>query len=119
MKKIITTLALLSLLVTPAIIFAQETTGELPIPDWAPASGLTDAGDIITIIEKIGGYIFTGLLVLAAIFLVVAGYFFVTAGGNPENVNKARQMLINALIGVAVGLASRGLITIISNLVQP
>ncbi len=111
MKKIIITLALISLLVVPAISLAAEQT---PIP----AAPFESTGDLIDKIEDIGNWVFTGLLVIAAIFLVVAGYFFVTAGGNPENVNKARQMLINALIGVAVGLASKGLIAVIGNIVQ-
>lgn len=121
MKKIIATLALIGLLAMPALSFAaeeEEEVGGVDIPDWAPGSNITDLGDILDIIDTVGGYIFMGLLALSAIFLVVAGYYFLTAGGNPEKVNVARQMVINALIGVGVGLAARGLITVISNLVQ-
>lgn len=112
MKKIVTTLTLISLLVMPVLAFAQTEQEQIP------AAPFEDIGGLLGIAEDIGNWIFTGLLILAAIFLVIAGYFFVTAGGNPENVNKARQMLINALIGVAVGLAARGLIAVITNLIQ-
>lgn len=111
MKKIITILTLASLLVVPVLAFAAEQSE-------IPAAPFEDISDLMGIIENIGNWIFTGLLILAAIFLVVAGYYFVTAGGNPENVNKARQMLINALIGVAVGLAARGLIAVVQNIIQ-
>ena len=111
MKKIITILALASLLVAPVIGLAAEQVE-------IPAAPFEDVGGLLGLVESIGNWIFTGLLILAAIFLVVAGYYFVTAGGNPENVNKARQMLINALIGVAVGLAARGLIAVVSNIIQ-
>jgi len=111
MKKIITILTLASLLVVPVLAFAAEQAE-------IPAAPFEDISDLMGIIENIGNWIFTGLLILAAIFLVVAGYYFVTAGGNPENVNKARQMLINALIGVAVGLAARGLIAVVQNIIQ-
>jgi hypothetical protein len=111
MKKIITAISLMGLLAAPMIGLAAEQTE-------IPAAPFEDVGGLMDLITNIGNWIFTGLLILAAIFLVVAGYFFVTAGGNPENVNKARQMLINALIGVAVGLAARGLISVIQNLIQ-
>lgn len=111
MKKLIATIGLISLLAAPALTLAAEQT-EIP---GAPFESVSD---LIDKVEDIGNWIFTGLLIIAAIFLVVAGYFFVTAGGNPENVNKARQMLINALIGVAVGLAAKGLIAVIQNVIQ-
>ncbi len=110
MKKI-TALVLLGLMVVPAIGLAVEQKD-------IPAAPFEDIGGLLDTMNDIGNWIFTGLLILAAVFLVVAGYFFVTAGGNPENVNKARQMLVNALIGVAVGLAARGLIAVIENIIQ-
>lgn len=113
MKKIITILSLISLLAVPVVILAAEQT---PIP--TEAETFEDIGDLIDTINNIGDWVFTGLLVLAAIFLVVAGYYFVTAAGNPENLTKARGMLINALIGVAIGLASRGLVAVITSLIK-
>ena len=113
MKKIVIALSLISLLAMPLISLAAPVE-QNPIPE-AP---FEDIGGLMNIISTIGDWVFTGLLTLAAIFLVVAGYFFVTAGGNPENVNKARQMLINALIGVAVGVAAKGLISVIQNIIQ-
>lgn len=102
----------------PALSFAEEETGGVKVPDYLPGSSVNDLNDIIAIMDKVGTAIFAGLLGLAAIFLVIAGYFFLTAGGEPAKVTKARQMVINALIGVAVGLAARGLITVIENLVK-
>lgn len=110
MKKIVITLALIGLLVAPVIGLAETEQQSMP-------NTVENVGDLITKIEDIGNWIFTGLLALAAIFLVVAGYYFITAGGNPEKANVARQMLINALIGVAVGVAAKGLIAVITNIV--
>lgn len=111
MKKIITALSLISLLVMPVAILAAEQTE-------IPAAPFESAGDLIDKINDIGNWVFTGLLAIAAIWLVAAGYFFVTGGGNPEKINKAREMLIQSLIGVAVGLAARGLIAVIQNIIQ-
>jgi len=78
---------------------------------------ITTAGGLIDLITRIGNWIFTIVLALAGIFLIVAGYFFITASGNPEGVNKARTMLINALIGVAVAVGAKGLVLVIQNIV--
>ncbi len=110
MKKIIATLALIGLLAVPAISLAvpQDTIPEAPFDD---------PGTLIDLIHNIGNWVFTGLLIIAAIFMVVAGYYFVTGGSDPAKVNTARQMLINALIGVAIGLASKGFVLVITNII--
>lgn len=113
MKKIIATLSLISLLAIPAIALA-----DVDVQGTIPESTIGSEQDLFDLMDKIGGWIFTGLLVLATIFMVVAGYFFITAGGEPLKVTKARQMLINALIGLAVGFGARGLIAIIEDLLR-
>lgn len=112
MKKIAAALILMGLLVIPTLILAVD------VQTTIPASTIDSEQDLFDLIDKIGGWIFTGLLALAAIFLVVAGYFFITAGGDPSKVNTARQMMINALIGVAIGLASKGLIAVIEGILR-
>lgn len=106
MKKILPALFLGCLLAAPVLVLAYEA-----------APTIIETGeDLEELIATIGNWIFTILLAIAAIFLIMAGFFFITAGGNPEQVNKARQMLINALIGVAVGLGARGLVEVIRNI---
>jgi hypothetical protein len=111
MKKLIALLSLVMLIGTPMITLAVNY-GEAP-------EIFQDETDLIAKINEVTNWVFTGLLALAGIFLIVAGYSFVTAGGNPEGVNKGRQMLINALIGVAIGLGAKGLIAVITNFLQP
>ena len=91
-----------------------SSAGQRQIPTNVPST----PGQIIDLVKNIGDWIFTALLVVDAIFLVIAGYRFVFAGGNEENVKKARQMLLNALIGVAVALGAKGLVAIIESLVK-
>ena len=75
--------------------------------------------ELIAIIERIQGIISTILVILAAVFIVVAGFFFVTAGGDPNMVGKARQMLIFALVGVAVAAVAHFLVELVGWLVEP
>ena len=83
--------------------------GYQQIPTNVPST----PGELVDLVEKIGNWIFSILLGVAVIFLVVAGFYFITAGGSAEKVTTARQMLINALIGVAVALAAKGMVAII------
>ena len=77
---------------------------------------VSSGSDLIGLINTIGNWIFAVLLAVAALFLIIAGFMFVTAAGNPETVTKARGMLINALIGVAVALGARGLVAVVSSI---
>jgi len=104
MKKILLTAVLISLLVVPAVnVLAQEF----------PPADL----DVMEVLERIVDWLFTILLVVAAIFIVVAAYYFVTATGNPETVSRARNFVMYALIGVAVAVASRGLVALVRRIV--
>ncbi len=120
-KQIVSALILATFLVGPAVAFAiteeecLEENGQYADGKCYVAK-YTNIGDIQNLINEIGRYIFAALIAVAAIFLTVAGFFFVTAGGNPETLKTARQMLINSLIGIAVALAARGLISIIASL---
>ena len=110
MKKFLSGLVLASLLVVPVIGLAQEVSpGEAPP---GPQSG----AEMIVLIENIGNWAFTILLVVAVVFLIIAGFWFVTASGDPEKVNKARGMLVNALIGIAIALLAKGLVAVITSI---
>lgn len=78
---------------------------------------ITSLPQLINLIDEIYGYIFAGLMSLAGIFILVSGYFFITAGGATEKITDARRMLVSALVGVAVAVGTQGLIAIVRNLV--
>jgi len=108
MKKILLIAVLLSFLVLPTanILAAPAGTGAKDtVPDMT-AQQMLDA------LSNIVNWLFTVLLIVAAIFIVIAAYYFVTASGNPETVSKARNFVLYALIGVAVAVASRGLVAL-------
>jgi len=105
MKKILLTAVLISLLIVPAVnVLAQQQS---------PPANL----DVMTLLDRIVDWLFTILLVIAAIAIIIAAYYFVTAAGNPETVSKARNFVLYALIGVAVAVASRGLVALVRTIV--
>lgn len=53
---------------------------------------------------------------LAVIMIIYAGFLFVTAGGNEEKIRRARRNLLWTVIGVAIILSAKVLITYIQSL---
>jgi len=103
MKKVLIGITLASLTALPLLAAAQAAP-----PETIPADL-----DILTILENVVDWLFTILLIVAAIFLVIAAFNFITASGDPEKVASARNFVLYALIGVAVAVAARGLIAFV------
>jgi hypothetical protein len=104
-KKFLTVLAIMSFLVLPVFALGQAVpraqTGELyTAPETSP----------FIIVERVVNVLFTVLLVAALIVIVIAAFTFVTAAGEPEKVQTARNLIIYAIIGIVVAVAARGVI---------
>ena len=52
---------------------------------------------------------------MAVIIILFAGFKWMTAGGNEENITSAKQMLIAGVIGLVIILSSYALATFIIN----
>ena len=68
------------------------------------------------IIDNIIDFIFTIAIVAAPLMIVWAAFLFVTSGGNAEQVNQAKRIIIYTLIGLAIILLARGLIAMIKEI---
>ena len=54
-------------------------------------------------------YVYWFGLIFATIFLCVAGYFFLTAGGDPYKISQAKSFVLWAVIGVAILVLSKAI----------
>jgi type IV secretory pathway VirB2 component (pilin) len=61
-------------------------------------------------IDKIVDVVFGVLIAVAVLMIIIAGFMFVTASGNDEQVKKARNMLLYAVVGVIVALLAKGIV---------
>lgn len=104
MKKILSVLILLGFLVLPIVGLANTIS--------------SDEIDVIAALNRIIDWLFAILIAVAAIAIVIAGFYFVTAAGNPEQITKARNFVLYALIGVLVALLGRGMITLVQMIVK-
>ncbi len=94
MKKLVAVLSPLSYLFFTPLVFAAD-----PIIVKAPEGGYSDLGLFVTNILTLA----FGLAILVVLVMLVWGAFeWITSGGDKEAVGKARNRIINALIGLAV-----------------
>lgn len=104
MKKIFAFIFLVTMLIAPLTVSAQFGAATNKLNTVAKGTGLTSSfeGSISTII--------TGVLSLAGtIFLVLtvyAGILWMTASGNEEKVTKAKEIVTQAIIGLAITLGA-------------
>jgi type IV secretory pathway VirB2 component (pilin) len=101
LNKKIATIVLVSLLV-PVFAVLAGPTAPPNVDPWVAIQRITD-------------FIFGLLLALAVFFIIIAGFMFVTASGNDEQVKKARGMLLYAVVGVIVALLSKGIVTFLQS----
>ena len=104
-KKLIIASAL-TLLALPVLTFAVSTVG---VPT-------VNAGlNINTLIDLIFGFIWPIIGIVVVFFFIMAGFQFMTSGGDPAKVEVARQSVIWAIAGVVVLLLSFTIPFIVKN----
>lgn len=103
MKKILLNSLATGLWVLPAVVLAQVNN--------APNV------DVMVVLDNIVNWLFAILLVVAALFIIVAAYNFVTAAGDPEKTTAARNFVLYALIGVLIAFVAKGLVALVGRIV--
>ena len=117
-------------LMVPAAASAAAATGQgmggiinSAIRDTACAAGFCYApGKSRTCVQILGLYTNGIIGFLGLIFLVLiiwGGFKWMTAQGNEEQVSKAKKVIINAALGLAIVLLARIITTLFINIVVP
>jgi membrane-associated phospholipid phosphatase len=81
-------------LALPIFASAQIPPAQPPQPSNVPQSNITSLQSVLNTLCVVFGWAFWFLVVLAVIFVIVAAFRYLTAGGNPENVGKAGSTLL-------------------------
>jgi len=109
-KKIIgliSLVAVMGLVLTPAFALARPPVNLTPSPTEPPQL------EVEEIMTNVITYLYGFIIVVVVLMAMISAYMFVTAGGNPEQVTKARNWLMYALIGLAIAVLARGLVTLV------
>lgn len=102
MKKLSKVLVVMALFIVPLSSFA------ITISDIGASLDLGDSSPEEIVVSVINWIL--GILALIAVVLVIyGGFLWMTASGNPDRVDKAKKILIAAVIGLVIILAAWGI----------
>ena len=120
-KGIATTILIATLMLTVGGLTSSALANDVPgHPEPAPENipvGPQTGGELKTIFESIIDWIFVFFLILATIFIILAGFQFLTGGGDPNKVAEARQKLLYAIIAVIVASFAKGIPIVVKSIV--
>ena len=105
-KAILPILAITMLIATPVLAV-------LPAGDIPAAGSL----DIWTKLKKVLNWFFNIVIIIGALYIVYAGWIYITAAGDDEKAKKGLSGLVQALIGIGIALLAKGLIYVVSQFV--
>ena len=75
------------------------------------------ANDLPTVISNLQTWVMGILAAVATLFLVLAGVYWATAGGDPAQVDKAKGALKNALVGYGLAVLAPVLLQVVKGIV--
>ncbi len=112
MKKF---LAPLTAGIVSAQLLATKAFAQLAEPP--PIEGLTDETDITTVIVDLLKKALDFVLLIAVIFVVVAGIRLIVSGGDEGEKDKAKKTIIYVVVGILVILLARVVVTFVAGLI--
>lgn len=96
----------------------------LPLMSFAAGDSMS-TGSLIssvtqvnTVLEKFVTWMYNIFWILAVGFIIWAAYLFLSAGDNTDQIEKAKKMLLYALIAAATVLVANGIEAIVANLIS-
>ena len=103
--------------VLPALAFAQTTI--IPPGPAAgtniPQSNITSLQTILNDLCVVFAWMFYFLIVVAVIFVIVAAFKYLLAGGDPEKVKAAGATLLYAAVAIGVALLAKAIPLVIGS----
>lgn len=71
-----------------------------------------NADTFAELIDALVNIIFYLAIVIAPLMIIVAGFYFVTAAQNPNQINTAKQIILWTLIGLMIVICAKGIINL-------
>jgi hypothetical protein len=115
---------------TRSIALARRAGRAVPIGAaalilFAPAAAHADPGAVTVaanslpqVVANLQDWIMGILAAVATLFLVLAGVYWATAGGDPAQVDKAKGALKNALVGYGLAVLAPVLLQVVHGIVE-
>lgn len=95
-------------LILPVICLGQVIKIENPL----------EAETFEELIDSIINFIFSIAIVIAPIMIIVSGFYFVTAAGDPEKIKTAKRIILYTMIGLIIVILAKGLISMLGEVLE-
>ena len=107
--------SIMTIMTAPMLAFAQISRNFQCDPSTGLNCQNTDINGLIrTVINWLLGIAFG----VAVLFLIIGGFWYITAAGNEETAEKGKGTVINAIIGIVIIILSYVIINVVSTLVS-
>lgn len=80
--------------------------------------GVKSFEGFLGIFDTLITWLFTILLVLAVIFIILAAFQYLTAGGEEEKIKQAHKKIIFAIVAIAVAFLAQGVSFVVAQLLN-
>lgn len=90
----------------------------LPVLAQTPLSSPPSNINVVGVLNKIGVLLISIAAPIAVIMVIVSGFYFMTAQGDPGKIDTAKKMLLWTLIGMAVVLMANAVVAMVTRLVS-
>jgi len=112
MKKYITPILIIVMLLLPAVTLGQLELGDEMLANFGDEAGYGDAG-MEEIIGTIIQIVLSLLGLVAVVLIIVGGFQWMTSGGNEEKIGKAKKLMGSALVGLIIVILAYSIATFI------
>jgi hypothetical protein len=108
LKKVAVGALLISSAALPFAALAQNDFVSKPIA----ASNFT----VSAFIDKLIGYAFGIILVIAVLLILYAAFLYLTSAGDEDKVKEAKNYIIYAIIGIVIAFLARAIVGVVTGL---
>lgn len=77
------------------------------------STGLPHVGAGVPELQQILSIVFGIIAALAVLMIVIAGFRYTITQGNPQEISKARNTILYAVIGLVVSLAAEAIVALV------
>ncbi|MBI4435455.1 Ig-like domain-containing protein [Candidatus Uhrbacteria bacterium] len=104
---------LLALILSGVFVAVPVSAQEVDFESFAEAAGFSTSASVTVIIARLIRTAISFVGVVAVVFLLYGGFVWMTAGGNADRLKKAKQIIINAIIGLLLVFASFAIVSFV------
>lgn len=84
----------------------------------AQGGGISTPGDVITVVQKVGGFAFTLVIALSVLFIIIGALSMLIAGDDETKFKKGKKMVFYAVSAVAISVLATGIVKIVQQLAK-